>query len=91
MMLTSLFCCFSTEFILEDWLSRHYYPNTVPLSDFVVTMLVDELQIGSYLLEEQCTAGVEPFILKTGNWNKGLDTEYYKNPTFITIYQDIIH
>ena len=53
----------------------------MPLSDFVVTMLVDELQIGSYLLEEQCTAGVEPFILKTGNWNKGTDTEYYENPT----------
>ena len=55
----------------------------MPLSDFVVTMLVDELQIGSYLLEEQCAAGVEPFILKTGNWNKGMDTEYYKNPKLL--------
>ena len=59
-------------FVLEDWLSTHNYADTVPLSDFAVTMLVDDLQIGSYLLEEQCSAGVALFIPNTGNWNKGL-------------------
>ena len=62
---------FLLGFDLDDWLLENSYSNTVPLSDFVVIMLVDTLQIGSYLLDEQCSSGVAPFIPTTGNWNKG--------------------
>lgn len=59
-----------TGFSLNKWLSDAKFDNIPTLDAFVVTQLVEEMGLRTYLKEPQCDRKADPYVpMKSNGWN----------------------
>lgn len=58
-------------FSLESWLSERGYTDSADLPNYIVSQLLQDLDIAPFLSDTSCNRRSFPFYPNTDGWNKG--------------------